>query len=167
MARGGAKSVGDSLQRRDIRQISREWPAGFARGPFLRQPRPHPRAQPYGSMLKAGTTNITLTEISTAISNALTACVKAYNATTTAIDAHRGTGGGALAGQSIVNTLAQSMREIANYPGTGSLTTMPASDSRSTITASSSLDTTVFKAAAGKDIESVTAFLGGATGMGF
>ena len=42
---------------------------------------------------------------------ALASFVKDYNAAVTALDGQRGTAGGALAGQSIVNTLSQSLRD--------------------------------------------------------
>ena len=58
--------------------------------------------------------------------------VQAYNAATQSLDAHRGTGGGALAGQSIVSNLSESLRDIANYAGNGAVSSLfrPWSDIR-------------------------------------
>ena len=59
------------------------------------------------------------------------------------------------------------MREIATYTGTGSLTTISDIGLKFDDKGVLSLDTTIFNAAAGKDLKVVTEFLGSTTGDGF
>ncbi|MDE3165496.1 MAG: flagellar filament capping protein FliD [Acidobacteriota bacterium] len=70
----------------------------------------------------AGTpTEITVTRSTAALSSALSNFASAYNAAATALDAQRGTGGGALTGQSIVTDLQQVLRQISSYAESGSV----------------------------------------------
>lgn len=64
-------------------------------------------------------TTVTVSRSGTALNSALTAFVSAYNAAVDALDAHRGEAGGALAGQSIVRTLGESLREAVRYEAGG------------------------------------------------
>jgi flagellar hook-associated protein 2 len=64
--------------------------------------------------------NITLTRSTEAVSDALSAFATAYNAAVTAVGAQRGSSGGALAGQSIVYALGQTLSSVATYSSPGS-----------------------------------------------
>jgi flagellar hook-associated protein 2 len=117
--------------------------------------------------LKAGTTEITVAQSTASISGAIASFVQAYNAATGAVDSHRGTGGGALAGQGIVQSLSQSLRDIANYAGGGSVSTLSALGLTFDQKGLLSFDPLALSATAAKDLKAVTDFLGSATGGGF
>ncbi|MCS7316570.1 MAG: flagellar filament capping protein FliD [Bryobacterales bacterium] len=68
---------------------------------------------------------VTVSRSSTALNSALAAFASAYNAAVEALDAHRGQAGGALAGQSIVRTLSEALRQAVSYQaGSGQLRTL-------------------------------------------
>jgi flagellar hook-associated protein 2 len=117
--------------------------------------------------LKSGTTDITVAQSTAAMSGAIASFVQAYNAATKSLDAHRGTGGGALAGQSIISNLSQSLRDIANFGGSGSVSSLSALGLTFDQNGVLSFDPTVLSAAAGKDLNAVTDFIGSATTGGF
>ena len=119
------------------------------------------------TVLKVGTTNITVSRSTDAIANALSSFVQSYNAATTALDGQRGTSGGALSGQSVISTLSQAMRDIANYSGDGSVRSMPSLGLTFDKNGVLQFDSAVLAAAAAKDIAGVTEFLGSVTGGGF
>jgi len=119
------------------------------------------------TVLNAGITDINVSQNTSGIANAISGFVTAYNAATQAISAQRGASGGALAGQSIITTLTQSLRSVSNYTGTGSVSTIAdlglAFDKNGVL----SFDPSVLSAAASRDFEGVTDFLGNATTGGF
>jgi flagellar hook-associated protein 2 len=119
------------------------------------------------SVLKAGTTDITVAQSTASISGAIASYVQAYNAVTTALDGQRGSGGGALAGQSIVSSISQALRSIANYSGTGSVSSLTSLGLSFDQNGVLSFDPTALTAAGAKDLKAVTDFLGSATGGGF
>jgi flagellar hook-associated protein 2 len=111
---------------------------------------------------------ITLSRSPSALSNALASFASAYDAAVNALDQQHGNAQGALAGQSVVNTLGQTLSSLATYtvPGsqigglkalgldldkTGQLTFTPAN----------------LTATAASNYSGITAFLGSATGGGF
>jgi flagellar hook-associated protein 2 len=93
--------------------------------------------------------------------------VTSFNAASQALAGQRGTSGGALVGQSIVNTLTQSLQNIANYRGTGSIQSIAdlglTFDSNGVL----SFDSSVLSAAAARDFAGVTDFLGTPATGGF
>lgn len=65
--------------------------------------------------------NITVTRSSTALANALSGFVTAYNSAVDEVDAQRGQNAGPLQGQQIVFDLSQALGAIGTYTGDGSL----------------------------------------------
>jgi flagellar hook-associated protein 2 len=64
---------------------------------------------------------ITVGRNATSVQSGLTAFVTAYNAAVDAIDAQRGTAGGALSGQSVLSSLSGILRQVTQYnAGSGS-----------------------------------------------
>jgi flagellar hook-associated protein 2 len=118
------------------------------------------------TVLKAGTTDVTVGQSTSAMASALNGFVTAYNAVTKALDAHRGSSNGALAGQSIVSTLSEAMRQIAGYSASGTVKSM--SDIGLTFDKNGvlSFDSAILTATAAKDFTAVTDFLGSTTGTG-
>jgi flagellar hook-associated protein 2 len=119
------------------------------------------------AVLKVGTDEITVSQSTTSMANALSAFADSYNATTRVLDGHRGTSGGVLAGQSIISSLSQSMRGIANYSRPGSVSSMASLGLTFDKEGALRFDGTVLAATAAKDLAGVTAFLGSTTGGGF
>jgi flagellar hook-associated protein 2 len=119
------------------------------------------------SVLAAGTTDITVSSSIAATSSALAGFVQAYNAVTKTLDAHRGAAGGALAGQSIVGNLSLSLREIANYSGSGSISSLVGLGLTFDQNGVLSFDSAALTAAAAKDPPAVTDFLGNPKTGGF
>lgn len=64
--------------------------------------------------------NITVTRSTSALSDALSAFVSAYNAAVDEVDKQRGTTAGPLAGDTVVSDLAQALSGIATYTSSGS-----------------------------------------------
>lgn len=120
------------------------------------------------NLIKAGTATVTVSQTSTGISNALSGFVNAYNATVTALDAHRGSSAGALGGDSLIVSLSQSLRNLANYSndsgGIRSITDLGLMfDDKGKL----SLNTAVFSRATAASLDDVSAFLGSRTTGGF
>ena len=113
-------------------------------------------------------TTITVSRSTSAISNALLAFVTAYNAAVDELDNHRGNSGGALAGQSIVYTLSQALRDVAQYSGdSGAITSLTELGLTFDDEGKLSLDTSTFSSAAAGDMNAVLEFLGSTTESGF
>jgi flagellar hook-associated protein 2 len=68
--------------------------------------------------------NITVTRSTSALSDALTKFTDAYNAIVDDLDKQRGTAGGALAGQSLVTSLSQTLAGIGNYNSSSGLSVL-------------------------------------------
>ena len=119
------------------------------------------------TVLGTGTTNITVGQTTSSISNAINSFVNAYNATSTAVQGQRGTSGGALAGQGAVNVLSQSLQNLATYTGTGSIQSIADLGLTFDQNGVLSFDPTVLSTVASSDFQGVTDFLGSATGGGF
>lgn len=112
--------------------------------------------------------DVTLTRSSTPVANALSAFATAYNATLDKLTAQRGTAGGVLVGQSIINTLSNALSSVATFSSSnGSITTLGdiglnlGSDGRLTF------NTLSFSAADLQYSSSVNAFLGSSSTDGF
>lgn len=113
-------------------------------------------------------TTVTVARNGNAISDALASFAGAYNATLSALDAHRGNAGGALSGQSIISTLSQVLRDTAQYSdGSGTIASLTdlglTFDDKGTL----SLDTVAFLATSSSNFDALLTFLGSATGGGF
>jgi flagellar hook-associated protein 2 len=113
-------------------------------------------------------TTVTVTRGATGVQNALSTFVVAYNAVVSELDANRGTGTGALKGDSVLLSVGDALRGMAGYEsgaeGLSSLTSLGLSfDSSGKL----SLDSTAFSAAVGSSLSSLSGFLGTATGGGF
>ncbi len=120
------------------------------------------------TVLAGGTTNITVGQSTTNIANAISSFVMAYNAASQALTAQRGTSGGALSGQSVIDTLSQSLQNLVNYSGTGAVQSIADLGLRfNDTTGALSFDPTVLSAAATNDFSAVTSFLGSAATGGF
>jgi flagellar hook-associated protein 2 len=117
--------------------------------------------------LAQGTTVIRVASSTTGVSNQIAAFVSAYNATVTSIDGQRGESGGALAGEGVVNVLAQSLRDIIGYNGTGSVQSLAALGVTFDKNYTMVFDPSVLSDVASKDLKGVTDFLGNATTSGF
>jgi flagellar hook-associated protein 2 len=120
------------------------------------------------NILQAGSTDITVGQSTSNIATAIQGFVTAYNAASQALIAQRGSSGGALAGQNIVNTLSQALHNITSYSSSGSVQSMADlgltfNDNTGTL----SFDSTVLSATAAKDFAGVTNFLGSPTSGGF
>ncbi len=69
-------------------------------------------------------TGITITRQSSALSNALAGFANAYNAAMDELDKHRGEAGGALSGHEVIYSLGRSLREMANFSGSGGVSSL-------------------------------------------
>lgn len=119
------------------------------------------------SVLKPGTTDINLGQSTSNIANALNSFVAAYNGVSQALNAQRGTSGGALSGHSIINTLTQALQDISSFSSTGSIQSIADLGLTFDTNGVLSLDSSVLSAAAAKDFTGVTDFLGTASTGGF
>jgi len=69
------------------------------------------------SLLTTGTANIAVSQSTTGISNALSSLVSAYNKASADLTKSRGQNGGALAGQSVIYDLSNTLQSLASYSG--------------------------------------------------
>jgi flagellar hook-associated protein 2 len=110
-------------------------------------------------------TSFSVVRDSAAIADSLSAFVEAYNAVVGELDTHRGQAAGALSGQSIVNSLAQSLRLIGNYSsGSAAVPSLAAFGITADQTGLLSFDTDVVDSL---DAGAVVEFLGTTAGTGF
>jgi len=110
----------------------------------------------------AGTaTTITVSRSTLSIQNALSSFATAYNSAVAELDKHRGSNDGALAGDSVIYTLQQTLREVAGYStgtdGVSSLTSLGMSFDK---TGKLSFDSSAFTSATDSDYSALADFLG-------
>src|SRR5581483_4775255 len=74
------------------------------------------------NILAAGTTDITVSQNGSSRANSTNSFVSADNATVDQLNQSHGTSGNALTGNSLIFNLEDSLRQIANYTGSGNLT---------------------------------------------
>jgi len=119
-------------------------------------------------LLQSGDADVVVAQSSSAQVNALSAFVTAYNASVDELTANRGQGGGALVGDPIISTLAQSLRSLAGFTG-GSGAAQNLTDLGLTFDKAGKLsfDQTVFESVAAAHPNDVAAFLGSPTAGGF
>jgi len=116
----------------------------------------------------AGTTTITVGRNTNAVSQALSSFVTAYNAVTAEINTNRGSGTGALQGQSILSTLSETLQQISGYStgpsGISSLVSLGLSfDDKGVL----SFNSSQFATAASGNLAQLASFLGSTTTGGF
>jgi flagellar hook-associated protein 2 len=119
-------------------------------------------------LLKAGDSNVTVSQSSSDQANALSSFVTAYNAAVDELGANRGQGGGALTGDALIYTLSQSLRDMSGFTG-GSGSVQNLTDLGLTFdkTGHLSFDQTVFANVSAAHPSDVSAFLGSPTTGGF
>jgi len=111
---------------------------------------------------------ITVARSTTAIGNALTAFVTAYNDAVDALEAHTGENGGALTGQSIISTLWSALRDIVNYDsGAGDVTTMTDLGLEFDDEGKLSLNSSTLASVGEDSFDDLLTFLGSSTESGF
>jgi flagellar hook-associated protein 2 len=120
-----------------------------------------------GASATGAATTITVSRNTTAVQNALSGFATAYNAAVSELDKHRGSKG-ALAGDSIVSTLQQTLRDVVGYStgtdGVSSLTSLGLTFDK---TGRLSFDSSTFSSATADDFTALTGFLGTSTTGGF
>ena len=119
-------------------------------------------------LLAAGDSNITVSQSSSAQSNALSAFVAAYNAAVDEIGVNRGKGGGSLTGDPLIFTLSQSLRDLSGFTG-GSGSVQNLTDLGLTFdkTGHLSFDQAIFNSVSSAHPSDVSAFLGSPSTGGF
>lgn len=112
---------------------------------------------------------ITVAPDNTAAGNALSAFATAYNAAADEINHNRGQGGGALAGQSIVSTLSNSLHSLTSYTsGSGAISSLISLGlTFDGTTGHLSFDAGAFDAATSGQLDALTQFLGTPDSGGF
>jgi len=119
-------------------------------------------------LLQAGNANISVATSSSTLDSGLSSFVTAYNAAVDAVAANRGQNGGALAGDSLVSTLQQSLRSLVQYTG-GSSSVQSVADLGLALddTGHLSFDQAQFDSALASNPQDVASFLGSTTAGGF
>ncbi len=114
-----------------------------------------------------GSTEITVSTSTSAISSALSSLAAAYNAALSELDSHRGEDAGALKGSSLVYSLAASLRELAGYAaGSGDINSLNGLGLTFQSDGKLSFDASTFEAAAANRT-ALAGFLGSASSGGF
>jgi flagellar hook-associated protein 2 len=120
------------------------------------------------NLLQAGDANVVVARSGSAQSDALSAFVAAYNAAVDELSHNRGQSGGLLTGDPLINTLSQSLRELAGFAGgAGSVQNLTDLGITFDKTGKLSLDQTAFENVLAAHPGNVSAFLGSATTGGF
>lgn len=120
------------------------------------------------NLLQAGDANVVVSRSGSAQSDALSAFVAAYNAAVDELSHNRGQSGGVLTGDPLINTLSQSLRELAGFTG-GADSVQNLTDLGITFdkTGKLSFNQTVFDNVLAAHAGNVSSFLGSATTGGF
>jgi len=120
------------------------------------------------TLLGAGTATVSVNASTAALSNAFSQLASAYNAAMSDINQNRGQSGGALAGDSLLMTLQDTLQSIAGYStgnsGLSSLTSLGFSFDESGVL---SFDPSAFATATSGQITQLENFLGSSTTGGF
>jgi len=119
------------------------------------------------NLLQATTAPVTVTvsQSMDSASSALSSFVSAYNSTVTALDQQVGQSGGALAGQSIVQSLFGSLRQVTQYSATsGAIASLAQLGVTLDDQGQMSFDASTFNS---QSTEAIQGFLGGLTTGGF
>jgi len=121
------------------------------------------------TLLKAGTTQITVSHNTAAVSSALSNIANAYNAAVDEIDKYHGeSGSSALRGSSLLFILSQSLRDLAGYSsGSGAISSLSSLGFGFDDKGKLSVDLTAFSAATDGQFEALSDFLGSSSTDGF
>jgi len=115
-----------------------------------------------------GQTTITVAGDSSATATAISSFVSGYNATVDELATNRGSGGGALTGQSIIFSLGQTLRSLASLSGgTGAVTSFADLGLSFDGTGHLTFDQSQFSSVSAAHPNDLSAFLGTGTGSGF
>ncbi len=120
-------------------------------------------------LLKAGSTEVNVEQDPTALKDALTAFVTAYNATNAAVDKQNGKDAGPLQGDPVVSTLRSELRDLHQYAGTSTTGLNGLADLGIAVDKNGVLqfDTAKFQSVTAGGLQKVTDFFGSATTSGF
>lgn len=119
-------------------------------------------------LLATGDTTIGISRSLTSVSNALISFATAYNGAVGELDKHRGEGGGALAGQSLISSLSDALRKISGYTsGSGSIPSLTELGLVFDKSGLLSLNTADFSTATTDKVGALSSFLGTTTTAGF
>ncbi len=119
-------------------------------------------------LLASGDSTVVVSQSSSAQANALSSFVAAYNAAVDALNANRGSGGGALTGDALINTLSQSLRNMSGFTGgAGSVQNLTDLGLTFDKTGHLNFDQTVFANASAAHPSDLSAFLGSPSTGGF
>jgi flagellar hook-associated protein 2 len=110
---------------------------------------------------------ITLADNPAGLASAFSAFAGSYNAAVDSLAQYHGQGGGALEGDSIVQTLTNALNQLGNYNNGSPATALANFGITLGETGQLSVDTTAFTAAANANFSGLLATLGNATGGGF
>ncbi|MGP8248117.1 MAG: flagellar filament capping protein FliD [Bryobacteraceae bacterium] len=118
-----------------------------------------------------GATTIDITRSTTGLTNALSNLATAYNAAVTDLNKNHGQSGGALTGNSVVESLSQTLQNMMNYssgsPGSSGFTSLTGLGFSFSTTGVLSFDPTTIDNASSSQLSQIFTFLGSATGGGF
>jgi flagellar hook-associated protein 2 len=120
------------------------------------------------NLLKAGTTTVTISQSASAIANAISSFVTAFNGSVDELNKSVGQNAGPLNGQSIIFGLKQSLHSLASYTGgAGSFTSMTDLGLSFDTNGHLNFDPTALSSASGTQFSDLASFLGGASSGGF
>lgn len=110
-----------------------------------------------------GSVTVSLNSDPTQLSNALSTFVNDYNTLLTAVGGQVGTGGGALVGDPIINSIEQTMQQLVSYQGTGAIQSLSDVGITMADTGQMTLDPTVVNGFSSSQLQSAFAWLGSTT----
>jgi flagellar hook-associated protein 2 len=120
------------------------------------------------TLLKEGTTSVTVARSANAVSSAFAAFAKAYNGVVSELDKNHGEKNGALQGQSILKTVSDALHRIAGYStGSGGISSLAGLGLGFEKDGTMSFDSSVFSAAAKDRFSAISDFLGTSKQGGF
>ncbi|MCX6638816.1 MAG: flagellar filament capping protein FliD, partial [Acidobacteria bacterium] len=121
------------------------------------------------TLLKAGTTQITVSHNTAGVSSALSNIASAYNAAVDEIDKYHGEGASsALRGSSMLYVLSQSLRDLAGYSsGSGAISSLSSLGFGFDDKGKLSMDMTAFSAVTDGQFQALSDFLGSSSTDGF
>jgi flagellar hook-associated protein 2 len=121
------------------------------------------------TLIKAGSTQITVSHNTSGVGSALTNIANAYNAAVDEIDKYHAEGGSsALRGSSMLYVLSQSLRDLAAYSsGSGAISSLSSLGFGFNDKGKLSVDMTAFRAATDGQFEALSDFLGSSSTDGF
>ena len=120
------------------------------------------------NLLKAGTSTVTVSHSASAVANALSTFVTAFNGSVDELNKSFGQNAGPLNGQSVIFGLKQSLHSLASYAGgAGGFTSMTDLGLSFDTQGHLNFDPTVLSSASGAQFSDLVSFLGSANSGGF